>query len=171
MLLLGGCGGSTAPQTHYYLLATPTFRPSADNADITVTSVTLARYLDQRGLILVSNQRQVNVAQYNFWAEPLDVGILRLMNDEFDDARYPGVGNVKVDIDYFHGDELGNVLLEARWMIELPGSESLTGKNVITRRQATDGYEGLIETQSEMIGDLVAVIFEEYSLGSNDSGR
>lgn len=170
IFLLQGCGASTAPQTNYYLLATPTLSPSANDADLTVSSVILARYLDQRGIILVSNEREVNVAQYNFWAEPLDAGIMRLMNDKFDDARYPGFGELDINIDYLHGDELGNVLLEARWAMELTCGQVLVGKHIATQPQESDGYESLVTTQAKMIGDFVAAIFDEYSSSSRCDG-
>lgn len=164
---LSFCSTSNRPDVRYYLLATPSLLLGSEDSKLTVRSVVLANYLDQQGIVLVTNDREVSIADYNLWAEPLDVGVRRLMNEELKLGKYSGSGYLDLTIHFFHGDEDGTVLLDADWKIELPCSKEVSGRHVASTAQEADGYSALIDAQATLLKELTADIHAQFQRDSS----
>ena len=156
-LLLAACSSSPLQQTQYYLLATPTGE-SNGGAALRSIVVELPSYLNQLGIVLIAEERQVNVASFNLWAEPLDEGIARFLRDEISGVDAADEIALRVDVHYFHGAERGEVLLDAGWTLAHDCGVAQSGRFYQTLTQSTSGYADLAATQARLLGRLAGVI-------------
>jgi len=159
-VLLSSCIGSrTFPETNYYLLAIPDHAQAAP-ADplIEVQSVRLPPYLDRLGIVLVNEGRQIQVANYHFWAEPLDDAVARILQDELARSWRGETGILDVDIHFFHGDLPGLVTLDTSWAIQMNCDELVSSRFRHTLGQPSSGYFALVETHADLVMQLASAI-------------
>lgn len=168
-LLLGACAGK-APERHEYLLPMPTpALPSGSQSPVHLLPVTIAPYLDQRGIVLQTEGAEVHVGRQNRWAEPLDASVDRYLQVAIANASgrvvevaplttAAATTELKVRIHQLHGSADGTVRLVAEWSVS-----SATGTGALhtfdaTVGQSTAGYPGLVEAHGSLLDRLAAEI-------------
>lgn len=161
---LASCLGNSAsaPAMQYYLLATPQADSSQAlaNPKIKLGVVRLPSYLDQLGIVLVTDDRQIQVANYHLWAEPLTEAIARKLEDEISASWNGGPGILNVDIHFYHGDPSGTAILDATWTLILACGESVGSRFRDSRQQNSSGYFALVETHAQLLENLSRAVVE-----------
>ncbi len=171
-LCLVGCT-SAPPERTYYLLRVepPANLTAADPLPIGLGRISLPPYLDRVGLVVQTDEHRVREARYHLWAEPLDEGAWFYLRDrissELGRALDPGQdlgGRVRYRVDIrineFHGTLDGQSRLIARWSVRDLEDDSVVESQRFsqTRRQAGDGYPGLVNAQLTLLDELARTI-------------
>jgi uncharacterized protein len=128
LLLLGGCASS--PPTNFYTLsdtATETAAPGG-GGQVIIAGVTIPGEIDRPEIVRRVGPNQLNVAESDRWAAPLDDTIRRVLTDDIG-RRMPGAAAqpqrpVTVDIHEFYGDASCNVTLRAVWTLKQAGAQA-----------------------------------------------
>ena len=178
---LGGCFGGTSVSPTYYTLTpveAPAPTPALADLALGVGPVTLPAYLDRPQLVTRTGQDALDLAEFDRWAEPLKVGIPRVLGDNLaallgtnrvsvfpwgkaQTARY----QVVVDVTRFEGKAGGTVVLGARWRIlGSDGAELLVKQATITEAAGAAGSAALVAAMNRALGalsrDLAAALRE-----------
>lgn len=78
---LGGCQQS--PQKHYYVLSpiasTPTDTDQPISSLVGIGPIEVADYLQRPNMVRMRNNNTLNLTTNDYWAEPLDKGIARIL--------------------------------------------------------------------------------------------
>ena len=148
IIAAGGC--ASTPETRYFVLALPPEAGENVRADVTVETVSLPTYLRSDGIALATSPHTVRHARFHRWAEPLDEGIARTLRTDLS-RRVGTQAWVEVDVQFFHGDPDGNVLLQARWQVRLPCGNPASGNFAGKVQQATNGYSSMVATQAGLV--------------------
>ncbi len=147
----GGC--ASMPETRFFVLALAPEKGENVRSDVTVGTVSLPAYLKSDGIALATAPHTVRHARFHRWAEPLDEGIARTLRADL--SRRVGMQTwVEVDVQFFHGDPDGNVLLQARWLARLPCGDPASGQFAGKAQQATNGYSSMVATQAELVRQM-----------------
>lgn len=169
LLLLGACSGQP-PEPNYYLLrsdgdlSTRTLQPADDFA---LGKVSIAPYIDQRGLLVETPEGDLRPARYNLWAEPVYEGISLFLLKEIasqsgDDllpaVTNPDLGAINVRIDQLHGTSDGHAKLVAYWWLERGGELVSAHQFADLRPLASDGYGALVAAEKELLAMLAGEI-------------
>ncbi len=78
MLLLTACGST--PANHYYLLtAREGPGPGGQSPSVGIGPVKVPEYLNRSNLVYQRDGNQLQIAQFERWAEPLEEGIVRVL--------------------------------------------------------------------------------------------
>jgi uncharacterized lipoprotein YmbA len=89
-LLLCACS-ATSPRTHFYTLdsrsqaagaSAGSSSPDTATVKVTVLPVSIPEMVDRPQLVLRDSPNQVEIADFHRWAEPLPLGIARVVADE-----------------------------------------------------------------------------------------
>ncbi len=178
-VLVVGCVGKPAPETQYYLLRmedTPVEKLPVSK--ISLSSLEVAPYLKQTGLIMDRGDGQIIPARYHQWSEPLDFSIQNflqrslsvLYGEEFLDHRSLGAVNsltpvmsLSINIDQLHGTVGGTVKLVASWTLrkgqQAAGSGELIHHRFVDSQPLTeDGYRALVEVHRALLQKLSVAI-------------
>ena len=170
--LLLACGGSAPPRTLYLLrgpVGTQQGRLEAPRA-VGLGRVAVASYLDQPGLVVETEGRQVQPARLHNWAEPLDEGLRHLLGAELARALgYPLLGDsiprsawdyaVDVDVERLHGTMGGEAVLSARYRITPPaGGAAAEFGFTQTAALPSEGYAGLVDAEAALVASLADAI-------------
>lgn len=168
-MLLAGCAGS-AGSPSLFLLDSQTRgdQPAVpENAPrLVVKPVTLAKFLDQDGIIYQTEPHRIVIAQDNRWAAPLssqisDMLYKTLAHDvtrarvEKNQARRKKSYQLQTHIDQFMGHYDGKAHVAGQWRLQNP-----EGKTIRSHHFATvvalprDGYPALISSLSRSWGKL-----------------
>ncbi len=166
-LLLAACGRS-AP-TRYYLLEsahTPMQADALPAANLRVAQVTVPDYLDRNGIVSrADGSPELVVSQFHAWAEPVAVGVRRLLQEGLSapllaaGVNVPAPGDdaaadyiLFVDVQRLDGDFNANAVLEARWTLRDSRDKAL-GKGAYADREAVSGvgYDVLAAAESRML--------------------
>lgn len=154
---LAACGST--PETHTYSL-TP-FDPAAvaPDAPTVDVSVQIAAYLAPSGIVLGEGAHARGYGAHHVWAEPLDVGVARVLEVELarGAAGAARVRDVRVAVEQFHGDESGVVALRSTWSANVDGVDR-SGRFWATEALDGDGYEALVEAHHALVVRLARTI-------------
>jgi uncharacterized lipoprotein YmbA len=170
-LILTACaGGSPAPDVNYYLLRSdvpvPQGRQEAP-AKVGIGQVRLASYLNQNGIVIVTEGDKVRPARQHLWAEPLGEAVRLYLRDELSDRagvfvsgdtsrRFYWDYRIDVTIDKLHGTLDGDVVIRAGWRILDTASDTELANHqfeAVTQQQE-DGYQALIAAEKELLDQL-----------------
>lgn len=169
--LLLACGGP-APQRTLYLLRGPVNaqhgRLEAPRA-IGLGPLRVASYLDQPGLVIETEGRQVQPARLHNWAEPLDEGLRHLLGAELARALgYPLLGDsmprsawdyaVDVQVERLHGTMGGEAVLGARYRITPATGAAAEFGFTQTAALPSEGYAGLVDAEAALVASLADAI-------------
>jgi len=175
MVLFGGLVGCASDpiQANMYLLRSDIVANVSTETDATEVSINLvkvASYIDQSGLILQTEEGQVNVARNHLWAEPLKYGLTSYLANEISLAsdtyvhisRLPSDKNQKAKINIFidqmHGTADGKAVLSAIWSIVLKDEATKTYKFSNLNELNESGYPALVESQKLLLAELAKEI-------------
>ena len=79
-VLLAGCLSATPPSNYYLLTAEAPDTPSGTSPSIGVGPIRVPEYLNRNGIVHLREGNQLQVSQFERWAEPLLDGIQRVMS-------------------------------------------------------------------------------------------
>jgi len=180
-LLLLGCFSPQEPTRLYQLM--PGEQPAAGSAAgdgglrLAVGPVRIPDYLDRPQIVTRVSRNELQLAEFDYWAEPLSSNIQAVLAQNL--LASPGVGEVRcqpqarafqadcrVDlcIVRFEGQPEGTCLLEAEWVLSREGPES----QEIRRRSVLEGRAGaglaeVVGGLNELLGRLSDEIAEELA--------
>jgi uncharacterized lipoprotein YmbA len=170
LALLTACAGQTT-STHQYLLrsnAVLESRQHSDSSGIVLETVIVAAYLDQPGLVLETQQSQINQARHHRWAEPLRQSLRQFFATEIaadlgtDISLDRFTGNtaptlIRIVIDQLHGNAQGEAILQAYWEIS---KDETTHRFQFskTRGLVEDGYPALVQSEKALLSQLAQAI-------------
>lgn len=135
-LLAGGCliKSARAPTRHFILSPLPPPEhalAAAQPPAIEVGFVKMPSYLLQDSMVIRKSATEIDVFQDALWAEPLDEGFRRVLEDDLSslpDSRHVSLSlsepvAVRVTVQRFDVDTQGRGTLIASWQLTHPGSE------------------------------------------------
>jgi uncharacterized lipoprotein YmbA len=176
LVIMVGCS-TTVPDEHQYLLRYPAAnqnRQVTPSVMVGLGRISIPAYLNQAGVVLVSDQNQIHQANYHLWAEPLDKGIRIYLKsaiaqiagfDIFATANNNQVWQYSVDIDLaeFHGTTAGQATLICSWrLIDMSGKEAPKSFEFATTQPLNDnGYPALVDAETKLLDTLAKTIAEQ----------
>ena len=188
LLVLGGCFNRTQP-TKFYLLHSLSNPQAVEivvekkDMRIGIGPIQLAEYLDRPQIVTRLSENEIQLDEFNQWAEPLKFSISRVLAENLSSLLntdniyiFPWRGytqidyQVKVDVIHFNGIPGDNAVLD----VFLTISEGNTGRDVVEMKRSTfsqptgEGYEALVSSMSRMIEDFSRETSEEIKAISQD---
>jgi uncharacterized lipoprotein YmbA len=181
-LLLIGCaaalltGCSSAPSRFYTLSSTATGDGKSQvNYAVAVGPVTVPTEVDRPQFTLLVTQNEVRVDEFNRWAEPLSVGIARVIGADLGAllgtprvagaplANFKPDYRVTIEIQKFISERGKMVRIDALWVVSKPGGENLVSGHTVSEEQVTnDSYDALAAAHSRALSkvsvDIAAAI-------------
>lgn len=177
VLLLSACGAGAPSRSQYLLRAdVPALAVHSDVlARIGLGRITVAPYLDQFGLVIETEDREVHAARNHQWAEPLADGLRLYLRDAITSALGEEVAAndyvptsfdyvVDVTVEQLHGTRDGKAVLVASFRIT---GQSKAGSAVSEQRFAEtksldrEGYAGLVDAEVALLQHLAEAIAEK----------
>lgn len=173
LLLLSACASEPAKLNHYLLRDNVTSESSGkiDAINIALNSVQVATYIDQKGLVLETNEGQINMAKHHLWAEPLRHSLVGFLSQQIGKTSekhiHPGQSAssdvttlIDVTINQLHGNNQGQAVLDATWKItQLGESASVTNYRYADIDTLTEsGYAALVNSEKRLLEKLAAKI-------------
>lgn len=175
--LAAGCAGSPAVQKHDYLLRPQqlTLSPGT-RSTVLLKPVSVAPYLDRKGIVLQTASSEIRVAKHHQWAESLDEAIGRYLQVSISNQAEVAVesaplttvreeATVIVRINQLHGTESGRVRLVADWKVDRPDRDPMLYNFDESLSQAADGYPALVDAHGVLLDQLGAAIAASLAAG------
>lgn len=173
-LLLAACSGEPIKYNHYLLRAdVPAEATRQMNSEgILLTHVRVATYLNEPGLVLETNEGQINTAQLHLWAEPLRHSLHKFLADEITTASGQDIymtrngisspsAELSIKIDQLHGTNDGEALIVAGWAVStmVDGKKTKAAYQFAKRSTLqSDGYEALVASEKLLLQELAKEI-------------
>jgi uncharacterized lipoprotein YmbA len=169
LVLLAGSCGSTAP-SRFYLLSPMESGARGEELDVSIeiASVELARYLAVPTIVTRTSANELELAEYDRWAEPLEEGFARCLaanlallvptrrvtRAPWERSGTPDVV-LRVAVDRFDV-EAGRVVLSARWSLTSParGGDARVDQRTLEMPVDGDGYAAIARAMSRALGEL-----------------
>ena len=174
VLGLAACAGSSPPHTEYLLRADVPDAVVRMDAPVRValSRVVVAPYLDQAGIVVETEGRQVRAARRHEWAEPLEDGLRALLRAEIssalgyevsarNSAGIPWDYTVEVRVERLHGTMDGRAVLEASYRIRPGpgrGGEAVEYRFSRTAPLPREGYPGVVDASADLARQLAGSI-------------
>ena len=184
ILSVVGCSGAPKIETQYFLLTPETQQSSEEKSSDAETNVhkliilepiVLAEYLDQPGIVLQTDQHQIEIAHYHRWAEPLKRNIHRfvietLATQKMEYSLQPSTTfsrdvtslSLSLHINQFNGSVSSAALLSGHWTLKQTKSNELI-KTVTFSHEAPlkqSGYPELVAQLANLLEILCKDIAE-----------
>jgi hypothetical protein len=169
LVLLASACGSTAPSRFYLLSPIEAAGTGGErDATIEIASVELPRYLAVPTIVTRTSPNELQLAEYDRWAEPLEEGFARCLatnlalqvpTQRVVRAPWERTGTpdcvLRVAVDRFDV-EAGRVLLAARWSLTRPAleGEALAEQGTFEAPVEGDGYAAIARAMSRALGDF-----------------
>lgn len=174
LTLVAACAGKSTPSQNYYLLplAVPagSMRVEAP-MNVGLSRLEVANYLSQKGIIVETMEETIRPARYHQWAEPLSEGLRRVLRAQISTALGYEISADTVqragwdivldaEIERLHGTLSGEAILIAQWRLTRGSApkNSVTYRFSKTRPLQREGYDGLVETETQLLNELSAAI-------------
>jgi len=176
ILVMAGCA-PTPPPTYFQLEEPANIQLSGIERGVAVGvgPLNLPSYLDRPQIVTRATEHQLELSEFNRWAEPLKESILRViavnLSNKLESTRVFGIPRrdsgvpleykVEINIARFDGRLGDEVLLVARWILTNQDSQVISTKVSIIREQASgDSYDSLIQAQNKTLRALSDEIAE-----------
>jgi len=180
LMHLAGCAGS-APSRFYVLspLAGSKAESQALKGEVCITigigPVELPAYLDRPQIVTRVSENELNLAEFDKWAEPLKDNFSRVLTENLSTllcadaiSIFPWKGptpidyQVEVTVIRMDGNVGGDASLVARWAIfrENDRKMLLTRQSSFSEPVSSQNYKALVSAQSRTIADLSREIAE-----------
>lgn len=169
LLALAGCS-SQSIEPEYYLLRSEvetTTRSLQPVENFALGKITIAPYLDQRGLLIETESGDLRPARFHLWAEPLYEGVRLFLLKEVsanlgkDLLPYPSTPNtttINARIDQLHGTNDGRAKLVAYWWFERSGDIFSAYQFGEYQSLSSSGYAELARAEKALLSQLAAKI-------------
>ncbi|MFV0421588.1 PqiC family protein [Oleidesulfovibrio sp.] len=173
LVVLGGCGGKSAP-TRFYMLEAGSASPSLTQASpvVILEEVTIPPYLDRPNIVTRTSGARVHLAEFDYWAEPLRDAVARHLLMELSRASGATVivahsverdFTLKVAMLRFDATEDGQAILQAMWRLEpyqeQSGGSAKSWRHASYSEKATDSsYAAIVNAQSRLLSKLAEEI-------------
>jgi len=118
ILFLSACGTTPDTETHYFVLSPNqnTISNRVVTGSIELKPIQLAKFLDQPGIVLQTDQHKIKVANFHRWGEPLKKNIHRYISQSTGIASNTQLTqSLEVHIQQFHGTHDGSALVSGYW--------------------------------------------------------
>ncbi|MFA7553058.1 MAG: PqiC family protein [Spongiibacteraceae bacterium] len=167
LILLVAC--SSSPTTRYYLLQ-PLSSPPAQSSITTATVIGLgpieiAEYLSKPQLLKTNGSYQLNYSDFDRWAEPIEQGILRVLQQNLSILRnnspvYPFPWRrdeqppiaIRCHILALDVNQNNQALLKVDWrLVNTSTGEKLAGAIDIFKTSAGSSYAGQAQAYSQLL--------------------
>lgn len=171
ILLAGFAGCGRSPSSTFYTLlpfADKSAGPPAENRiKIAIASITLPELVDRPQLVVRGEGTQVEIVEFQRWAEPLKSGIARTLAENI--SRLTGADMVAVYSQAAAGDAdwrlfvdiqrfdatADMVTVEALWTLKgVKNGKSFSGKGRSVKKSVVPGYQGLVSAYSSALATL-----------------
>ena len=157
-LLLTACGSSSP--VRYFSLSSTVVSGAQNPAEAVVLGLgpmRMAKYLDRSQLVTRGAGAEIQVDEFNRWAEPLSVAFLRVVATDVDNMLdgvtvlvFPWESVTRAQVNYrllgevsrFDADDSGSVVLETQWGIVAMDSDEWLLRPRRTRYEAQTGAPG-----------------------------
>ena len=173
---LSACAGKSASSKFYVLSPLPLSTLSgAEGSTIGVLPVNLPDYLDRPQIVTRVSENELNLDEFNRWAEPLRDNFYRVLVENLSTlltsakvietaqrAKLPVTLYVGVEVAQFDGTLGGDVVLTAKWgLITSEGGKLLLAKRSSFKEPTgTATYEALVAAQSRAVAAFSREIAE-----------
>jgi uncharacterized protein len=173
LLLMGGC--ASQPSRFYLLSPLPGTEAAAPLTStspgpaVGIGPVTLPKYLDRPQIVTRAGPYQLQLGEYDRWAEPLETNFARVLAENLSllmptdrVAIYPWPRGtpmdyqVSVEVAHFTGQRGGESVLIATWTLSRgEGQQALVSrKSRYSAPAAGEAYEAVVAAMSRMVADL-----------------
>jgi uncharacterized lipoprotein YmbA len=173
--LLTGCLGLQQPSRFYILNTSPSAEspspgvPVESGPAIGLGPLTLPKYVDRPQIVTRTSPYELNFAEFDRWAEPLEVNFLRAMAEDLSRqiptdriALFPWPPGtridyqVMVDVTEFYLQREGQSSLVALWSIFMgEGKEALVSRKSRFRAPAgTQDYGAMVAAMSQTVAEF-----------------
>jgi len=174
LLSVGACA-STPPSRFFMLSPTQDGAPStalSEKGLIRLEPVRLPEYLNRPHIITRLGPNRLHLAEFDKWAEPLDVNVTRVLAKNLETRLKAGVifsphyaadqtdVRIQVQVLRFDCGPDGSSTLVARWVASMDddGRSTITRETSSTRTGTGAGYEAAAQAMSLNLDDLAADI-------------
>jgi len=176
-IIVIGCGGSKP--SRYYLLTSQTNSSETENniknLKIGIGPVQFPEYLRRPQLVSFVRTQQLNLAEYDRWAEPLDQNFARVLAENLtwlipteQIFIYPFIGNQELDyhiiieVRQFEMNKDSLVKLIAQWQIFRGTVDQplISGRSKYQESVNSEDYETVIGGMSKLTGSMSREIAE-----------
>lgn len=151
---LAGCVGGVSPPSRYYLLAADpgvaadTRIAVPNGLSVAVGPVTVPTYLDRNQIVTRRTPYQLDLAEFDIWAEPLDENLARVLVEDL--SRVLGTDHV-LSFNEKRGAEVDfEVAVDVEAMDATSGREA----ELVARWTVTKGREHLFTRRSRLHAPL-----------------
>lgn len=168
--LLAGCAKQAVDHHRYFLPATETSsqRANQSSALLQISSVQLAEFLNDGGLVLQLDDITLNQAKQHQWAEDLRQQINRGLQDRLNERQqqFTVVGpqtsaalRLSLVIDAFHGRHDGQALTSGQWQIQnSEGDIDSLQRFQLQTALAEPGYPALVRALGHNLDQLADML-------------
>jgi uncharacterized lipoprotein YmbA len=178
VLVLASCG--TTPANNYYLLsARAGDGPGGQTPSLGIGPIEIPEYLNRNGLVYNRDGNQLQIANYERWAEPLASGITRVIGlnlartlDTENVQSFPWYKSdtpdygVQVTVITLDANDSQATLI-AEWVVQKPGSKTVLSRRIaylnhtmptgdVAPAQIAPAYSELFEQLSDIIATKIS---------------
>ena len=179
VVLITACSSTPKTDIHYFVLnpsinnSTNTSSSTNSNLDlehetnrstaintIELKPIQLAKFLDQPGIVLQTDQHEIKVAHYHRWAEPLKKNLHRYI------AQSLGINHtsehlqtLEIQFQQFQGTQEGGALISGHWKINQV-SQPFSYQAPLTKT----GYTELVTQLAFLLDQLCADILNQLNV-------
>ena len=172
LLAFGGCARSKPAR--FYILTSVVGVPAGNlpapgenGLSIAIGPIEFPEYLNRPQIVTRTSPNQINLAEFDRWAEPLRVRFPRVLAENLAallqtqrvtvtpwEGTRPIDLRVSVDVVRFDGTPGGDVSLITRWTLLGTGGNELVAPRAFRSNVSTqqEGYEGVAAAMSESMG-------------------
>lgn len=179
-LLFSACGRSSP--TNYYLLESPTESISVDSMpkkSLRVAQVEIPGYLNRNDIVSrVQGQTRLILAEFHLWAEPVNNGVRRVVEEVLTPALLaegitvlPGSSEsssdytLLIDIQRFDGNFNEKAVLQSKWTL-LNQNDAPVQRGIYTAEEQVNGadYNILVNIESKLVHEFGKHLAERIPL-------
>lgn len=185
ILVVTTTGCSTSPPTRLYVIEPMSFVDGpGGNTEITVVvgPITLPEHLNRKEILTHDQRYQVDVAEFDRWAEPLDHNIAAVLAENLSvllvsdnviaypwDASHSVDYSVRIRVHSFGSDPGGDVVLSVSWMVHDAGNTLVRlNKARYSERRVGDDVVSTVAAMSRTIEHLSRDIAGALAVASAD---
>ncbi len=179
ILVINACTSDLPRQDTQYFLLIPNLPTNSNSESVTLEDnpeikillqpIKIAEFLDQPGIVLQTDEHQIDVAHYHRWGEPLKRNLHRYILETLatqmpnytfrNSSKFNTAANLKhlqITINQFNGTADGIALLSGNWRLIDSHSKTSTMQKSFSYREklASEGYLALVKELAALLDHL-----------------